>query len=375
MKSQSCKFLPRCAAVLRPHFAAATMIGLVFAAAVSSASAASAETRPATLLTETLASTVLRENRVGLDPNRRVKVVLPPGYDDAAASGRRYPVVYYLHNFFWSAEKMFEDGRRMALLERAWADGVVRKFILVVADFNAPRIGSMFENSPVSGRWLDFIVDELVPWTDARFRTLPRRESRAVVGDFFGGRGALKLAMVHAETFAVAYALHPVATGTGPIPWPEVAIDWPRVLAAKSWDDVGTDGRTYLFVGISQAFLPNLERPPFYCDFFKELKNGVPELDVPRTLKIKHEFLLEETLAEAAPQLRTLRGLALDWGAFDQTQDHVYANRQFSRKLEDLGVEHEAEEYNGTPYNKVWTEHGRVATRVLPFLERCLAFE
>jgi len=325
-----------------------------------------------TVVTERLRSTVLRENRTGLDPNRLVKVVLPPGY---AGSGRRYPVVYYLHNTFWSPTKMFEDGRRLRLLERGFAAGTVREFILVVADFTSPTTGSLYENSPVSGRWLDFIAGELVPWTDGKFRTLARRESRAVVGDFFGGRGALELAMTHAETFSVAYALHPVATGTGPIPWPEVAIDWPRLLAAKSWDEVGGDGRTYLFVAISQAFLPNLARPPFYCDFFKEMKDGVPVLAMERTLRIKHAFLLEERLVEAAPQLRTMRGLALDWGAFDQTQDHVYANRQFSRKLTDLGIEHEAEEYNGNPYDKVWTQHGRFAARVLPFLERTLMFE
>jgi hypothetical protein len=210
---------------------------------------------------------------------------------------------------------------------------------------------------------------------DGILRTLARRESRAIVGDFFGGRGALKLAMVHADVFAVAYALHPVATGTGPIPWPEVAIDWPRLLAAKSWVDVGSDGRTRLFVAISQAFLPNLERPPFYCDFFKELEDGVPKLNVEKTLRTKREFLLEETLAESAANLRTMRGLAFDWGSFDQVQDHVYANWQFRRKLEDLGVEHEAEEYNGNPWNKVWTEHGRFYARVLPFLEQRLMFE
>lgn len=336
----------------------------------------SAAARPGTLVTEHLASTVLNENRIGLDPNRLVKILLPPGYAESAAVGRRYPVVYYLHNFFWSADKMFADGTRQALLERAWAASTVREFILVAADFSGPTTGSLYENSPVSGRWLDFIGGELVPWVDAHFRTLARRESRAVVGDFFGGRGALKLAMTHAEIFAVAYALHPVATGTGPIPWPEVAIDWPRLLQAKSWDEVGRDGRTYLFVAISQAFVPNRDRPPFYCDFFKRLDaGGAPVLDVEQTVKVKREFLLEETVVEAAPQLRTLRGLALDWGAFDQTQDHVYANRQFSRKLTDLGVEHEAEEYNGNPSDKVWTEHGRFAARVLPFLERTLRFE
>ena len=42
------------------------------------------------------------------------------------------------------------------------------------------------------------------------------------------------------------------------------------------------------------------------------------------------------------------------------------------RKPEDLGV-HEAKEYRGDPWNRTWTEDGRFATRVLPFLQRKLA--
>jgi hypothetical protein len=350
----------------KPRFAIICLVVLL------ALTARGAEPKNPTIVDEHLASTVLRENRIGLDPNRLVKVVLPPGY---AESSRCYPVVYYLHSFFWSPQKMFEDGSRARLLERGWNAGVVQEFILVAADFSGPTTGSMYENSPVSGRWLDFIVHELVPFIDGKFRTLARRESRAVVGDFFGGRGALELAMTHAETFAVAYALHPVATGMGSIPWSELGIDWLRLLTAKSLDEVGPDGRTRLFLAISQAFLPNLARPPFYCDFFKEMKDGVPTLNVEHTLALKRAFMLEDRLTEAAPKLRTMRGLALDWGAFDPTQDHVYANRQFSRTLEDLNVEHEAEEYNGDPSSKVWTEHGRFYERVLPFLNRSLVFE
>lgn len=52
---------------------------------------------------------------------------------------------------------------------------------------------------------------------------------------------------------------------------------------------------------------------------------------------------------------------------------HVSSNRQFSGKLEDLGVAHEAEEYRGDPFNRTWTEDGRFAERVLSFLRNHLA--
>ena len=322
-----------------------------------------------TIVDEAFTSQVLRDNRIGLNPERAMKVYLPPGY---AKSGRRYPVVYFLHNAWWSPRQVFEDGRMQGLLERGFSEGVVGEFIFVVADYTGPTTGSLYENSPVSGRWIDYTVDEVVPLIDRKYRTLARRESRAVVGDFFGGRGALKLAMIKADLFSVAYAMHPVATGSGDIPWPSLEIDWPRMHAAQSFAELGGLGRTQIFWAIHQAFAPNVSRAPCFCDFYTGMKDGAPRLNPDRVQAMKKAFLLDETLAEAAPALRTMRGLAFDWGRFDTTQAHVISNRQFSRLLEDLGVEHEAEEYRGDPWNRTWTQDGRFATRVLPFLQKHL---
>lgn len=326
-----------------------------------------------TLVTENLTSSVLKENRIGLSPERRVKVYLPPGY---SFSKKSYPVVYYLHNTFYNPDKLFEDGSVINLIERGLSNGIVREFILVAADYSSPTTGSIYENSPVSGKWLDFTIKELVPFIDRKFRTLATRNSRAITGDFFGGRGALKLAMTQADVFSVVYALHPVATGTGQLPWPYIDIDWKKTHEAKSFDDIRkADGRTLLFVVFSQAFLPNLDRPPLFCDFYTEVEDGILKYKPDNLLKIKRQFLLDETLNECADNLRTMRGIAFDWGRFDNTYAHVHSNQEFSRKLQDLGIDHEAEEYSGNPWDRTWTDHGRFYSRVLPFLNRHLLFE
>jgi len=324
------------------------------------------------LITEQLTSKILQENRVNLDLNRKIKVYLPPGY---SSSGKSYPVVYYCHNIFYNAERLFQDSKLVDLLEQGFANNIVKEFIFVVADYSTASTGSLYENSPISGRWLDFTVQEVVPYIDSKFRTLRQRESRAVVGDFMGGRGALKLAMSHAEMFSVAYALHPVATGRGYLPWSEVHIDWRKIHRAKSAADIAGDGRAQIFVAVCQSALTNFARPPFYCDFFVESNNDELKLIPENVIKAKKEFHLEETLIESATNLRTMRAIAFDWGRFDPNQDHVYSNREFSRRLEDLGIEHEAEEYRGTPFNKTWTDNGRFSARVLPFLARHLVFE
>jgi S-formylglutathione hydrolase FrmB len=322
-----------------------------------------------TVVDEPFVSTVLRDNRIGVKPERTIKVFLPPGY---AKTARRYPVVYLLHNAWSGPRQIFQNGRLQRLIERGFAEGVVQEFILVVPDYTGPTIGSLYENSPVSGRWLDYTVDEVVPHIDAKHRTLARRESRALVGDFFGGRGALKLAMVNADMFSIAYAMHPVATGGGDIPWALLEIDWPRMHAAKAYSELGGLGRTQIFWAIHQAFAPNVANPPCFCDFYTQMKDGRPVLDPDRTHAMQAAFQLDETLPQSAAALRTMRGVAFDWGRFDTTLAHVTANREFSRKLEDLGVEHEAEEYRGDPSNRTWTDDGRFAKRVLPFLQKHL---
>ncbi len=342
-------------------------------AQINGSSASTAVNKHGVLLTKTLHSTILRDNRVGLNTERSVKIYLPPGYE---TSGKRYPVLYYLHNFYTNNEQLFADGRIVTLVERAFAAGVVKEFILVAADYSTAAIGSIYENSPVSGRWLDFTTDELVPFIDSQFRTIPSRNSRAVAGNFFGGRGALKLAMIHADIFSVVYALHPVATGQGALPWVSInGLDFKKLFSAKSPADVVGTERTPIFLAVCQGFLPNLSRPPLYCDFlFEPNKNGEFELNSDNMQKAKTGFQLEETLVESAANLKTMRGIAFDWGRFDPNQDHVFANRIFSRRLEDLGVEHEAEEYMGDPSNRTWTDDGRFYTRVLPFLARHLVF-
>ncbi len=324
-----------------------------------------------TIVTDTIHSQALLDNKIGLNPSREVKIYLPPSY--AKSSAKRYPVVYYCPTIFQSPQQVLESAA--PLIDRAIASGGSKEFILVVASYRGPGIGSLYENSSTTGHWLDFTTEELVPFIDKKFRTIKRADARAVVGDYIGGRGALKLAMTYPNLFGAVYALHPVATGSGTIPWVMLNINWLKISKAKTIEELAGPDRTAIFVAIHQAFLPNPDRPPFYCDFSYEIENGQRKLIPENLLKTKKGFHLDETLTESAGNLRQLKGIALDWGRYDETTAHVESNREFSTKLEDLGIEHTAEEYNGVPGNKNWTDDGRFYTRVIPFINRYLSFE
>ncbi len=324
------------------------------------------------IIDDTIESRILVKNKIGLNTNRNIKIYLPPGY---LSSKNKYPVVYYFHSLFENPNQVVSDHKTPEIIDKNIIENKSKKFILVVPDFTSPTIGSLFENSSTSGFWLDFITEELVPFIDNKYRTISDKNSRAIIGHFMGGRGALKVAMAYPEIFNIVYALHPVATGSGYLPRISLGVDWDKVLGARSYEEVGDDIRTKIFTSVCQAFLPNPNRSPLFCDFlFEKDENNVLQLHPKNIRKEQREFHLDERLDEYADNLRNLTAIAFDWARFDQTQAHVISNRRFSKKLMDLGVDHKGEEFVGDPWNKYWGDEGRLATRVLPFLNKHLSF-
>lgn len=344
---------------------------LLFVAALMSPMAFSQQSKGGTIVTKNLPSNVLRGTITGLDSNRIVKVYLPPNY---TSSSRKYPVVYYLHSVFSSAEKTLENGKLVSLIEAGFHNRVVREFILVVADFSSPTTGSLYENSTSTGQWLDFTANELIPFIDNNFRTLRHRSSRALVGEMMGGRGAFMLGMKYPETFDMLYAMNPVGTATGILPI-QTYPNWRKIHQAKSFTDLDGEHISQLFVTMSQAFLPNPDRPPFYCDFLMEMDHNEPTFRPGNAQKHIAAFLVSHQLDLYADNLRKLGGIGFDWARYDPIQDHVMGNVSLSRMLETYGIEHEAEEYRGVYWEENWKENGRFYARVLPFLNRHLVFD
>jgi enterochelin esterase family protein len=67
--------------------------------------------------------------------------------------------------------------------------------------------GAQYINSSALGRYEDYLVEEIVPYVDATYRTLPACERRAITGKSSGGYGAIVQAMRHPELFG-AVAVH-----------------------------------------------------------------------------------------------------------------------------------------------------------------------
>ena len=125
-------------------------------------------------------------------------VYLPPGYYKPENSDRRYPVVYNLHGGRPGGEyKMVHIHR---FVDEAIRDGKIEPVIYVFPNggpmswYNYPQ----FQN----GQGEDVFVKETITHIDQQFRTIARREGRALQGYSQGGRGTTRIMFKYPGLFS-----------------------------------------------------------------------------------------------------------------------------------------------------------------------------
>jgi len=164
-----------------------------------------------------------------LNQERRIIIYLPPSYNDSPQ--RRYPVLYLLHGYGGCNDKITE-WEAWGLKDQAEAmivSGKIQPMIIVQPDgfMDDCQPSYFFNHQPgmTDGKpWGDYIWGEVVSYLDQTYRTLARRESRAIGGFSLGGQGALSLAFLHPNVFAAVGAHSPSFRGAdGSIP---VINDW-----------------------------------------------------------------------------------------------------------------------------------------------------
>ena len=171
---------------------------------------------------------------IGWEPG--VNVLLPDGYDPA----RRYPVYYLLHGGVQDFMKFdLEDDIR----------GLTAGRDLIVVMPDGGKAG--WYSNPVSSfagprNWETFHIEELIPWVDATFSTIPEFAGRAVGGFSMGGFGALKYTAKYYGHFASVSSHSGPADLRGEIGG--MVTDWANVSSAavelgggmvygKPWDE------------------------------------------------------------------------------------------------------------------------------------------
>jgi enterochelin esterase-like enzyme len=148
-----------------------------------------------------LQSRVLAGNLPGDPTERMLPVYLPPGYADGS---ERYPVIYVLAGHGGSGPLELNSppwGESFPeRLDRLITTGKAPPVIAVLPDCFTIFGGAQYLNTAALGQYEDYLIDELVPYVDANYRTLADRAHRGITGKSSGGYGAMVQAMRHPET-------------------------------------------------------------------------------------------------------------------------------------------------------------------------------
>jgi len=133
---------------------------------------------------------------------RRAFVYTPPGYDGAKAT--RYPVLYLQHGWGEDETAWTNQGHANLIMDNLIAEHKTRPFIIVMTYgmTNTIRPGApgglaAFDMKPFT----TVLLDELIPYVDRHFRTLPDRNHRAMAGLSMGGFETKAITTAHPDTF------------------------------------------------------------------------------------------------------------------------------------------------------------------------------
>lgn len=120
------------------------------------------------------------------------RVILPLDYDGKAASGRNFPVIYLLHGLSGHFDNWTEK-TKVADYSKAY------DFIIVTPEGGD---GWYTDNESVpTDKYESYIISELIPEVDKRFRTNADRRGRVIAGLSMGGYGSLKFGLKYPDKF------------------------------------------------------------------------------------------------------------------------------------------------------------------------------
>jgi enterochelin esterase-like enzyme len=136
--------------------------------------------------------------------SRRAFVYTPPSYDKEKS--KRYPVLYLQHGWGEDETAWSNQGRANLIMDNMIAEGKIKPFIIVMTYgmTNDVKMGGM--SSFKIGPFQTVLVDELIPYIDANFRTRADQPHRAMAGLSMGGMETKTITLARPDVFS-HYAL------------------------------------------------------------------------------------------------------------------------------------------------------------------------
>ena len=247
-----------------------------------------------------------------------------------------------------------------------FAAGECPDAIVVMVDAWTSYGGSQFLNSAGTGRYLDYLCDEVVPFVDERYPTAADREHRALAGKSSGGYGAMVVPMLRPDVFG-ALASHAGDALFEACYLPEFP-DVARTLRDEyggSWETFFEQPPNWESVELLEAY----GYAACYSPDPAQPGRALLPFDVTgRLLDDVWAQWLEKDPVRMAPAhadaLRSMRRIYLDAGRRDEYYLDLGA-QAFGAELDKLGVDHTLELFDGTHARLTYRYPGAIRELVL----------
>jgi enterochelin esterase family protein len=298
-------------------------------------------------------SRLLRGNPLGDPHERELYVYVPPGYDQAP--GTRYPLLVALAGYGSTNRSLlnydFFQPSAVERFDRLIRDGRMQPALLALPDAINRWAGSQFLDSAATGPYQSYLADEIVPFVDAHYRTVPAREARAVAGRSSGGFGALRLGLDRPDVFA-AIGSHAGDSAFETSILPELtaaAIAYDRAggltgfIARFDQDHARVSFTGLMMIAYAAAYAPAPELGLPFCELPIDTQTGELRPAVWQRF-MAHDPI--EIVRRDPDALRTATLVYLDAGDRDEHGLH-FGTRRLTQLLMQRGVRVHHEEFEG----------------------------
>ncbi len=155
--------------------------------------------------------------------DRRMTVYTPAGYEENTKT--KYPVLYVLHGIGGDEDAWVTQGRATQILDNLIARGEAKPMIVVFTNGNISQEAAPLENSTGYTRptmdlpqtmdgTFETAFPEVVKFIDSHYRTIAKKQSRAICGLSMGGFHTLYITLNNPDMFAYS-GMFSAAIGTG----------------------------------------------------------------------------------------------------------------------------------------------------------------
>jgi enterochelin esterase-like enzyme len=312
--------------------------------------------RRGSVVTHQFESKVLKSNPLKDPYIRDITVYLPPNYSKSNSKG--YVTAFGVVGFTGTGAMMFDHDPLVEPLHKRM-DRLIRTnkcgpMIIVMVDCFTRVGGNQYINSSATGRYEDYIIDEIVPFIEEEYNVA----SKAVWGKSSGGYGSIVLGMRHPDVFSA------LADHSGDSAFEYVYImDFPKALEAfkeaggpKKWLDrfwehpeerKGKYHEALNTIGMAAHYSPNPRSKELGMDFPFDLKTGEFRDDIwKKWLELDPVRMVQKY----KDNLKKLKFIYIDCGTRDQF-NLIWGARILHSKLNKIGIKHHYEEFDDTHTN------------------------